>query len=211
MKLTKYEHACLDLREGSSRLVIDPGVFSSNFSDYNNVTALVITHVHPDHFDEAKVAKLLDSNPKLQIFTTQEVADKLKSPAVHVPEIYKDYVVGDFTLQFCGGQHATISPSYPDAQNFAVLVNQKLFYPGDSLVQCEKPHTVTAVPAMAPWLKFSEAAEFVEKDTAQMIFPTHNGFINKDGQALYDRLFSATAEGAGKQYQFLAPTTSIEI
>jgi hypothetical protein len=211
MKLIKFEHSCLDIQEGSDRLVIDPGVYSPSFQNFANVMALVITHVRPDHFDPTKVQAILKQSPTVQIFTTQEVADELKNSSVTVPEVGKEFTVGTFTLEFFGGQHAPIMPSYPTSQNYGVLVNGKLYYPGDSFTVCPKPHQIMATPVMAPWLKFSEVAELVTNSSAEKLFATHNGFVNSDGQALCDRLMSGVAEQTKKSYQFLASGESIEI
>lgn len=211
MKLTKFEHSCFDITEGTDRLVIDPGVFSPSLTDFANITALVITHVHPDHFDPEKVSKIIAQNPKVKIFTTQEVAKAIKNPLVTVPETNQEFAVGAFQLEFFGGQHAIIAPSYPVNQNYGVLVNSKFYYPGDSLTVCPKVHQVLAVPVMAPWLKFSETATFIPQNSGTKLFAAHNGFVNADGQALYDRLLGMVVEGSDKTYQFLAPGQSLDI
>lgn len=211
MKLTKFEHACLDLQDNDTRLIVDPGVFSQSLTDLQGVLALVITHVHPDHFDPEKVTQLIAHNPDMQIFTTQEVAEQLGKQAVITPVAGEVHQVGSLTLEFFGGEHATISEAYPAAQNIGVLVNDRLYYPGDSLVTCSKPHEFIAVPTMAPWLKFSEADAFLRNSGAKQSFPTHNGFINQAGQELYDRLLGSSCQASGKTYQFLAPGTTIDI
>jgi hypothetical protein len=211
MKLTKFEHSCLDIKDGSDRLIIDPGLYSASLSDFKNITVVVITHIHGDHFDPEKIANIITANPQLKIFTTQEVADELKSALVTVPKNQKPYAVGAFRLEFFGDQHDVVSPNFPRAQNFGVLINDKLYDPGDSTTPCPKPHTTLALPTMAPWLKFSETEEFLPTSSAKTFFSTHNGFINQAGQTMYDHFFSGLAKDTGKTYQFLAPGQSIEI
>ncbi len=201
----------MDIAEGASRLVIDPGVYSKSFDNFIGISALVITHVHQDHFDQDKVTEIYNQNPDVQIFCTKETAEALKDFTVTVVSNSQRVAVGDFTLEFFGEQHATIDESYPVCQNTGVLVNDKLYYPGDSLVACPKPYQVLAVPTMAPWLKFSEAVPFIEASPAGQVFPSHNGFINSDGQALYDRLFGSVCEQKQKKYQFIAPGETIEV
>lgn len=212
MKLTKYEHACLDIKEGTDRLVVDPGFLSESLTNLNGITALVITHVHPDHFDQTKVAKIIEANPSLQIFTTQEVKDQLGGQgSVTIPDIGKPFTIGAFNLEFFGGQHATIAPTYPANQNYGVLVNDKLYYPGDSFTPCPKPHQVLAAPAMAPWLRFDDTTSFVPTSSASKFFPTHNGFLNDAGTDLYERMFKGLAEAIKKDYIFLAPGDLLDI
>jgi L-ascorbate metabolism protein UlaG (beta-lactamase superfamily) len=211
MKIIKYEHACLDIREGDDRLIIDPGIYSSSLTDVTNVTALVITHVHTDHYDEEKIKQILMQNPTLQIFTTDEVKKKLNGGTVTVPELTKIYQAGNFRLEFFGGQHAMITQTYPINQNVGVLVNDTLYYPGDSLTPCPKPHTVLAVPTMAPWLKISEAIDLITADTAQKVIPSHDGFLNDAGHDMHTRLLSQAAEASHKTYYPLKPTESLEV
>jgi L-ascorbate metabolism protein UlaG (beta-lactamase superfamily) len=210
MKITKLEHACLDITEGDSRLIVDPGVYSTSLTSLQGITAVVITHVHQDHLDEQKVAQIIAQNPDVHIFTTEQTAQKLPNGATTVPAIGQEYSIGNFKLEFFGGMHAIIMDNFPQDQNYGVLVNDTFYYPGDSLVACPKPHTVTAVPSMAPWLKLNEAAQFLKNDPAKQVFPTHNGFVNEAGNDLINRLLSGVAEQTGKTYQALKPGDSVE-
>ena len=63
MKLTKYEHACVVLEDQGQKLVIDPGMFSPDFNDLRDITALVITHQHGDHFDLRNIENIVAANP----------------------------------------------------------------------------------------------------------------------------------------------------
>ena len=216
MQLTKYEHACLDLTEGNERLIVDPGEYSGSLKNLQSINLVVITHVHPDHLDQAKLEAIYDANPEVKIYTTKEVAQALDNfevpnSSVTVPNVGQEYQLGNFNLEFFGGQHAEITATLPVAQNYGVLINQNLYYPGDSFTPCPKPHTSLMLPVMAPWLKFSETDKFLRDDGAQNIFPTHNGFINKDGQDLYDRYVGGAAAHAGKTYHFLAVGESIDL
>jgi L-ascorbate metabolism protein UlaG (beta-lactamase superfamily) len=213
MKITKLEHACLDIGSDEDRLIIDPGAFAASLVDLSGITAVVITHVHQDHFDEEKVKRILAQNPDVQIFTTQQVADKLSSPLVTAAVTGKQYVAGAFSLEFFGGRHDYIYDELqiPQDQNYGVLINDTLYYPGDSFSPCPKPHTVLAVPSSAPWMKLEEARAFMEADSATTVFPTHYGYVNEAGMSLTNNLLSMRAEAAGKTYAFLKPGESLEV
>lgn len=209
MKITKLGHACLDISEGQSRLIVDPGIWTEPLADYSGVTALVITHVHPDHFDSEKVSALIAANPDLQLFVTRQIAEKITDVTVTVPELGKQYVVGDFTLEFFGELHAKIMDNYPQDQNHGVLVNGELYYPGDSFTLCPKPHNIVALPVSAPWLKFSEVVDFLTQDTATQVFPTHNNILNEYGTDLANQMLGGDAEAQGKTYTYLSPGQSL--
>lgn len=168
-------------------------------TNFAKIDAVIITHVHPDHFDPDKLKQIVSENPDVKILTTAGVAEQLKRNTLTV-ETNKQYEIGDIQLEFFGEMHAQISETYPAAQNVGVLLNGRLFYPGDSFTECPKPYQTLAVPAMAPWLKFSQTEEYIKNSNASEIFPTHDWFINQDGQGLYDRLIGAACEASNKKY-----------
>jgi L-ascorbate metabolism protein UlaG (beta-lactamase superfamily) len=212
MKLTKREHSCLDIELDGQRLLIDPSHYAQSLTNFDKVLAVVITHVHADHYDKANLQKLLAANPELKVFSTQEVASDFANPAVQTVQADKSYQVGPFNLQFFGGRHATIEADYPICQNWGVLVNELVYYPGDSLDDCPKPYRVLGIPVMAPWLKFSEAAAMMAGSPATIVFPMHNGFVNGEGQALYDRLLGGVAKKQNQQqYQPLAVGDNLDV
>lgn len=211
MKITKYEHACLDITEGNNRLVIDPGEFTPSITDFANITAVVITHSHGDHLDHSKIGSIVEQNPDVKIFTTQEVADELKLKQVTVASTTNKVSVGAFTLEFFGKDHAVIDPKTPIVQNVAVLVNNKLYYPGDSLTICPKPFEVLAVPASAPWLKTGETSPLIEQSDCKIVFPTHNALFSEIGHGASNRWQALFAERSGKQFRYLQPGESLEV
>lgn len=101
MKITKYEHACLVVEEDGMKLVIDPGVYSKSYTDFSSVAGVVITHVHADHLDPSKLKAIYETNPGVQFFGTQEVADEAKgSFPVQVVKEGESLKVGNFSLDF---------------------------------------------------------------------------------------------------------------
>lgn len=210
MKLTKYQHACVVLEDQNQRLVIDPGGWTE-LPDVTGIAAIVITHVHADHCNPDHVAAIAAANPAVQIFGTQQVADALPGHQVTVVQPSQSVQVGPFALAFYGGQHATIRPSMPADQNIGILVNNAFYYPGDSFVGPEVPVQLLALPVSAPWLKFSEAADFVATVRPQHCFPTHNAILSDVGQNLMDRLIGGVCQEIGAAYTSLKPGEYIEI
>src|SRR4051794_38037628 len=115
MVITKYEHACVVIEDSGKRLVIDPGSFAKSLNDLKDISAVVITHVHPDHFDKDKVLAIIKQNPKVKVFTVNEVAQSLPKSSVMVAAPNSTCEYSGFSLEFSGGQHAQIHPSLPIA------------------------------------------------------------------------------------------------
>lgn len=50
MNITKFEHACFVVTKNDQSIVVDPGVLSPDFQAPEHPVAVVITHLHPDHW-----------------------------------------------------------------------------------------------------------------------------------------------------------------
>lgn len=212
MKLTKYEHACLVLEDAEKTLVIDPGVFSKTVPELTNVTGIVITHAHPDHFDIELLRKLIKANPSAQVFTVQSVADEVSD--ICTPQVVTSGMVATcepFELNFYGGQHAEIHTSIPLIENIGVMVNKLLYYPGDSFALPDIGVHVLAVPASAPWMRMSEALNFIEDVKPKRVFPTHNGLLSDIGAKIHYGLLENFVDHLGGEFEIVAPGKSIDL
>ena len=56
MLLTKFTHSCVRLEKDGTSLVIDPGSFSEVEEALEGTNLVLITHVHPDHYDAKRLA-----------------------------------------------------------------------------------------------------------------------------------------------------------
>lgn len=54
LTLTKKTHSCIRLEKDGRTLVIDPGAFSEQDAAVG-ADAILVTHEHPDHFDEGRL------------------------------------------------------------------------------------------------------------------------------------------------------------
>jgi L-ascorbate metabolism protein UlaG (beta-lactamase superfamily) len=211
MKLTKYSHACLVLEKDSGALVIDPGGWSQDFVVPQNVVGVVITHEHQDHLDEVNLDKIVSANPDVVLYAHADVIAKLGKYKTQAVATGENVHVGDFALDFFGGEHATIHGSFPSVANLGVIVDGTLYYPGDSFSLPGREIIVLAVPAAAPWMKMSEAMDFLAEVKPQRAFPTHDAILSEAGQSLSDMLLGSVAEKAGTTYQRLSSGESIDL
>jgi L-ascorbate metabolism protein UlaG (beta-lactamase superfamily) len=211
MKLTKYEHACVVLEEQGGKLVIDPGGFTAEFGGVENIAAVVVTHVHPDHYNPEHLERIFGANPDVQVFTTQEVADQLGAPNVKVVRKGEEVTAGPFTMRFGGELHELIHESMPRPHNISVFVNNVFYYPGDSYTLPDKPVNVLAVPANAPWMKIADSIDYIATVRPERCFPTHNGLLSENGQAVYGFGLKKACEANSVSFEPLMPGESIEL
>jgi L-ascorbate metabolism protein UlaG (beta-lactamase superfamily) len=205
MQITKLEHACLVLEHEGKKIIIDPGFYTRPMTDQSDVLAVVITHKHDDHCFEGQLDRILQNNPGVQIFGTNEVCDRLtgySTTAVHHGDYYQ---VGPFSLEFFGDMHAEIHRSIPLIQNCGVMVNGQLYYPGDSFTRPDRQVEILACPSSAPWLKISEVIDFVADVKPKRSFATHNIHLSNEGHELNNSRIQATTEANGGSFEFLLP------
>lgn len=212
MRVTKQEHACLILESAGKTLVIDPGSFTTALVGLNNVVAIVITHEHADHWTADQLARILERSPEARIYGPAGVT--IAAAGIDVTTV-KDGDAIDaepFTLRFFGEKHAVIHSSIPVVDNVGVLVNDALYYPGDSFTVPEGVAVdVLAVPVGAPWLKIAEAMDFVLAVRPRRAFATHEMVLSTAGKAMGgDRIRWAVEQGGG-DYVALEPGASLDL
>ena len=210
MKITKYEHSCVVLEEDDQRLVIDPGVLSK-LPATDKVVAVFVTHIHGDHLSPENIARIHNQNPDLVIFGSEEVLSELKESGAkkQVIRAGDKYDIAGFNIKVFGQDHAVIYQKVPCA-NTGLMVNDKFYYPGDSLVPPEASVEVLGVPTHAPWLKTAEAMEFIKAVKAKTVVPMHNGLLNDWGLDFTYGWLKVACEEVSSEMAALAPGETAE-
>jgi len=199
MKLTKYEHSCLVLSKGDATLVIDPGSFTTPLTDIDGVVAIVITHEHADHWTAEQLTRLLDRNPKARILGPAGVASAATDFEVETVKGGDWVEIEPFSLKFFGEKHAVIHSSIPIVDNVGVLVDDSLYYAGDSYTVPPVEVETLAVPIGAPWLKIGDAMDYVLEVKPRRSFPVHDSVLSQIGKSMTQaRIDAVTTQGGGE-------------
>ena len=210
MQLTKFEHACFTVEKDGKMLIVDPGAWTTDLGSPENVVAIIVTHNHQDHFDPNALGALIAHNPDAMIYAPEDVTEQLGTALANKTVSPGDSIaVTPFSLEFFGGEHAVIHPAMPVPMNVGVLIDEKLYYPGDSFVTPKKPVEVLALPVAAPWLKMQEAFDFLTEIKPRLVFPTHDAIASEAGKQLPDRMVPIFAEKVGATYQRLVEPIEI--
>jgi len=108
------------------------------------------------------------------------------------------FSVDGLTIRGVGGRHAVIHPEIPVIDNISYLVGDgdhpaKLMHPGDALFLPDEPIEVLATPAAAPWMKISEAIDYLRAVAPRHAVPIHQGIIAPEARGIfYGRLTEMT-------------------
>lgn len=211
MRITKYEHACFVASIGDKKLVVDPGSFTVPLPDTNNVVAVVVTHEHADHWTPEHLQRIKEGSPDVRFFGPAGVAAAATDFEFTVVKDGQKIEVEPFTLEFFGEKHAEIHKSIPLVDNVGVMVNDSVYYPGDSFTQGPVGVELLAVPASAPWLKIGEVMDYVAEAKPKRSFATHDMINSVIGNSMAGQRITAVTKDGGGEFVVLAPGESVEI
>ncbi len=211
MRITKYEHACFTVSIGDKKLIVDPGSFTVPLPDENHVVAVVVTHEHADHWTPEHLARIKSNSPDAKFFGPAGVAAAATDFDFAVVKGGQKVEVEPFTLEFFGEKHAQIHSSIPLVDNVGVLINDSVYYPGDSFTQGPEGVDLLAVPASAPWLKIGEVMDYVAEAKPKRSFATHDMINSVIGNGMAAQRITAVTQQGGGEFVALSPGESIEL
>jgi L-ascorbate metabolism protein UlaG (beta-lactamase superfamily) len=212
MRITKQEHACLIVESSGTLLVVDPGAYTTALVGLSDVAAIVITHEHADHWTAEQLNLILDRNPDARIFGPAGVASAAAEFDVTVVNGGETVQVDPFTLRFFGEKHAVIHSSMPIVDNVGVLINDTLYYPGDSFTVPDGVEVDTlATPVGAPWLKIGETIDFVLEVKPRRSFATHEMVLSNAGKAMGNQRIQWATEQNGGKFFAIEPGESLDL
>lgn len=214
MELTKKGHACVRLTKGDRTLVIDPGGFSEPDAAVG-ADAILVTHEHPDHFDEFRLRAAMEANPAAAIWTLASVADQVSAAfpgRVHTVGHGDAFSAAGFDVEVHGELHAVIHPDIPRVTNVGYFVDGTVFHPGDALTVPGRPVDTLLLPVHAPWSKVAEVIDYVREVRPRQAYDVHDGLLADPGHAVYGRMLGPDGPGVGgAEHTRLTPGSSVSV
>ncbi|MDD7965687.1 MBL fold metallo-hydrolase [Actinomycetospora lemnae] len=179
MELVHLGHACVVADTGSARILIDPGAFSSGYETLEGLTAILVTHQHVDHLDLDKLPALLGQNPDAELVVDPGTAEQLRERDIAhtVREPGETFTVGGAEIEVIGGDHAVIHPDIPGIANNGYWIDGSVLHPGDAFTVPERTPDVLLLPTAAPWLKASEAVDYLRAVAPPLAVPIHEAVL----------------------------------
>ena len=189
MRITKFGHACVRIEHDAAVVVLDPGVFSEPEA-LAGATGILITHEHADH-----VHPDLLRGSDAPIWTIAAVERLLREQAPDVAERVtvvrpgEHLEVSGLPVEVVGEKHAVIHPDYDRFDNSGYVVtagDRTVYHPGDALTTPGRPVDLLLAPVSGPWLKVSEAIDFVRAVGAPRSLGIHDKVYSDIGLGMVD-------------------------
>ncbi|MFF8960115.1 MBL fold metallo-hydrolase [Streptomyces sp. NPDC014894] len=196
MRLTKMKHSCVRLEKDGATLVIDPGAFSEPDAAAG-ADAVLITHEHPDHFDEGRVRAAVEAGA--EVWTLRSVAERLSAAfpgRVRTVGHGDAFTAAGFDVEAHGELHAVIHPDLPRITNVGFLVDGSVLHPGDALTVPERPVDTLLLPVQAPWSKISEVIDYVRAVGPRRVIDVHDALLTDLARPIYDTHLGNLGGGA---------------
>jgi L-ascorbate metabolism protein UlaG (beta-lactamase superfamily) len=186
MKISKYLHSCLVFELDDYKLLFDPGKFSFAEGDvttqmFADVKAIVITHIHPDHYDLEILRSILDLSGAIVITNSQVGRELDKAGIVYTMFEEGTQNFGPFILKAIPVTHELIMDN-PLPQMTGFIINDKVLHPVDSMEDKlleYKGIELLLMVTMAPFANEVRISGFADKLQPKQILPVHDGYAKE--------------------------------
>lgn len=181
MKITKLGHCCLVIEINGRRFLTDPGAYTTEQNEVQNINCVVITHEHTDHLHIESLKTVLKNNPNAQVICNSSVGKILDTEKINYTKIAdgETIEIDGIPITGHGVNHAPIYRDYEQVENTGYMFNNKLFCPGDAFYKPNTPVDILAFPVSAPWCSIADSVDYVLDVRPRVAFAVHDGNLKK--------------------------------
>lgn len=208
MKITKFVHSCILVETTDRTALFDPGSFSTEALDINQINRLddiFITHEHGDHFSLGLVQKLVQKFPQVRITSTKPVVAELAKAGITSSTSAPEGV------SLFDSPHESKPPLMPvGPEEIGVHYLNTLSHPGDSH-SFRETKAILALPVTAPWGTSFRAISLAYDLKPQHVLPIHDWHWRDEARELMYERFEQVLGEQGITFHKLQTGQPVEI
>ncbi|MFA7193798.1 MAG: MBL fold metallo-hydrolase [Candidatus Paceibacterota bacterium] len=183
MLIKKIGHCCLLIKTQNITILTDPGAFTVNtHKDLIGIDLILITHEHGDHLHVDSLKEIIKNNPNAKVVTNSSVGKIISEEGIDFEIVEgnsaKEYL--NTLIEAHDAKHEEIYEEFGQVQNTGYIIDNKLFYPGDSFCNPQKEVDVLALPVAGPWCKIPDSINYALSLKPNKVFPVHDGMLQQD-------------------------------
>ncbi len=163
MKIKKLGHCCLVVNINGTKIMTDPGAFSTTQKNEIGINVILYTHEHQDHYHLESLQEVLKNNPNVKIIANTAVGKLLKEAGVDytLVEDGQTIEIEGVVIRGFGNIHAEIYGTYGRVQNTGYMIDS-LCYPGDAFENPNCEVDILALPVVGPWMRAKDAIDYAK-------------------------------------------------
>lgn len=187
------------------RVLFDPGAFSIGQEEETNLCAVIITHEHADHFHIESLKTVLLKNPEAIVVTNGAVGKLLEEAGIPYKKVEDGQTenINGTLIEGYGTVHALIYELIPPVINTGYFIDNKFYFPGDAFYNPGKRVEVLALPVAGPWMKMSEALDYLKLVKPNNCFNVHDGQIKAERSTMLHKLPKDVCNGLGINFVYM--------
>jgi len=198
MKITKLGHSCLIIEIKEINILIDPGSWTiEQHQKIKDIDIILITHKHADHLHLESFKEIIKNNPEAAIYTNSDVGEVLSGQGISfkVLEGIASAEAKGIKLEAFDCEHEEIySPVVPLPKNTGYFIDEKFFYPGDSLTEPNRDIEIMGLPIAGPFMTLAQGIDYAKKVKPKKCFPMHDGMIKEESLIIYYKITQKALE-----------------
>jgi len=188
--LTHLGHSCVLLEvpaaSGNSRILLDPGSLAPDLQTIEGLDAILVTHAHPDHLTADQVRAARGASDAPLYGDSASVAMAAESGLNELVTIEPgELQIAGIKVSVTEWQHETIYPGIPLPTDYGYLLADRVFAPGDAFAVPDFKVDVLLLPTGAPWMKLSEAVDYLRAVAPRIAIPVHDGGLAPAHQQMH--------------------------
>ncbi len=205
MTIDKWGHSCLYVMEGDSALLIDPGSWTVLPEHLPPIDAIVVSHLHIDHFSPENLSKIAEAYPEATLYLNEETAAQPGAHGLSYTLMRDGDVLpvgNELSVRVAESLHIPIYGDIPQPVNSTLLVNDTFYFPADTERVPDTSVQAVAAVIAAPFWSVAQCAVYIQAVKASKVIGVHDALIERDKLGPFTGVATRATQSYGGHFMF---------